>query len=74
MWTTPSGWPATRYCPKENPADPNSKSLETHFENLTTYKNRNGGFWGRGELFVVRNLKTADNAIGYTMSSGQLRP
>ncbi len=57
--------------PKENPADPNSKSLETHFENLTTYKNRNGGFWGRGELFVVRNLKTADNAIGYTMSSGQ---
>ncbi len=57
--------------PKENPADPNSKSLETHFENLTTYKNRNGGFWGRGELFVVRNLKTADNAIGFTMSSGQ---
>src|ERR1044071_2169544 len=32
------------YMPKENPADPNSKSLETHFENLTTYKNRNGGF------------------------------
>jgi cell migration-inducing and hyaluronan-binding protein len=56
---------------KENPADPNSKSLETHFENLTTYKNRNGGFWGRSELFVVKNLKTADNAIGYTMSSGQ---
>ncbi len=56
--------------PKENPADPNSKSLETHFENLTTYKNRNGGVWGRGELFVVRNLKTADNAIGFTMSSG----
>jgi cell migration-inducing and hyaluronan-binding protein len=44
--------------------------VEAHFENLTTYKNRNGGFWGRGELFVVRNLKTADNAIGYTMSSG----
>ena len=58
------------YLPKENPADPNSKTLETHFENLTTYKNRNGGFWGRGELFVVRNLKTADNAIGFTMSSG----
>src|SRR6187399_2061240 len=58
------------YMPKENPADPNSKSLETHFENLITYKNRNGGFWGRGELFVVRNLKTADNATGFTMSSG----
>jgi hypothetical protein len=56
--------------PKENPADPNSKTVETHFENLTTYKNRNGGFWGRGELYVVKNLKSADNAIGFTMSSG----
>ena len=64
------GLAGNAYGPKENPADPNSKSLETHFENLTTYKNRNGGFWGRSELFVVRNLKTADNAIGYTMSSG----
>ena len=64
------GLAGNAYWPKENPADPNSKSLETHFENLTTYKNRNGGFWGRGELFVVRNLKTADNAIGFTMSSG----
>jgi len=59
------------YYAKENPADPNSKSLVTEFNNLTTYKNRNGGFWGRGELFLVKNLKTADNAIGYTMSSGQ---
>ncbi len=41
------------FMPRENPADPNSKRLETHFENLTTYKNRNGGFWGRGE-FVCR--------------------
>ncbi len=62
------GLAGTSYMPKENPADPNSKSVETLFENLTTYKNRNGGFWGRGELFVVRNLKSADNAIGYTMS------
>jgi hypothetical protein len=58
------------YLPKQNPADPDSKTLETHFDNLTTWKNRNGGFWGRGELFVVRNLKSADNAIGFTMSSG----
>jgi cell migration-inducing and hyaluronan-binding protein len=58
------------YMPKEDPADPNSRTLETYFDNLTTYKNRNGGFWGRGELFIVRNLKTADNAIGFTMSSG----
>ena len=64
------GLAGNAYGPKENPADPNSKSLETHFDNLVTYKNRNGGFWGRGELFIVRNLKTADNAIGFTMSSG----
>ncbi len=64
------GLAGNAYAPKENPADRNSKSLETHFDNLLTYKNRNGGFWGRGELFVVRNLKTADNAVGYTMSSG----
>jgi cell migration-inducing and hyaluronan-binding protein len=65
------GLAGASYDPKENPADPTSKTLETHFDNLITYKNRNGGFWGRGELFVVRNLKTADNAIGFTMSSGQ---
>ena len=64
------GLAGNAYLPKANPADANSKSLETHFENLITYKNRNGGFWGRGELFVVRNLKTADNATGFTMSSG----
>jgi hypothetical protein len=64
------GLAGNAYAPKENPADPKSKSLETHFDNLITYKNRNGGFWGRGELFVVKNLKTADNATGFTMSSG----
>src|SRR5687767_7876923 len=58
------------YMPKENPADPNSKSVEAHFENLTTYKNRNGGVWGRGEMHVFRNLKAADNAIGFTHSTG----
>ena len=60
------------YMPRENPADNNSRRLEVHLENLTTWKNRNGGFWGRGELFLVSNLKTADNAIGYTMSTGSL--
>jgi len=54
----------------ENPADPNSKALESEFENLTTYKNRNGGMWGRGEMHVFRNVKFADNAIGYTHASG----
>ena len=58
------------YMPKENPADPNSKSVDALFENLTSYKNRNGGVWGRGERHVFRNLKSADNAIGFTSSTG----
>jgi cell migration-inducing and hyaluronan-binding protein len=55
----------------ENPADPNSTALESVFEDLTTYKNRNGGIWGRGELHVFRNVKFADNAMGFTHASGQ---
>src|SRR5687767_12797953 len=55
---------------QENPADPNSKSVDALLENLTTYKNRNGGVWGRGERHVFKNLKSADNAIGFTHSTG----
>jgi len=54
----------------ENPADPNSTALESVFEDLTSYKNRNGAIWGRGEMHVFRNLKLADNAIGFTHASG----
>jgi cell migration-inducing and hyaluronan-binding protein len=54
----------------ENPADPNSRALESVFEDLTSYKNRNGAIWGRGEMHVFRNLKLADNAIGFTHASG----
>ena len=54
----------------ENPADPNSKAVESVFEDLTAYKNRNGGIWGRGEMHVFRNVKLADNAIGFTHASG----
>src|SRR5262252_4020619 len=54
----------------ENPADPNSRALESIFEDLTAYKNRNGAIWGRGELHVFRNVKLADNAIGFTHASG----
>src|SRR5690606_22766477 len=46
-------------------ADPNdleSEVLETHFEDLTSYKTRNGGLWGRGDMYVYSNLKLADNA------------
>jgi cell migration-inducing and hyaluronan-binding protein len=54
----------------EDPADPNSKALVSAFEDLTAYKNRNGGIWGRGEMHVFRNVKFADNAIGFTHASG----
>ncbi len=54
----------------ENPADPNSKALVSVFEDLTAYKNRNNGIWGRGEMHVFRNVKLADNAIGFTHASG----
>src|SRR6186713_2506464 len=54
----------------ENPADPDSKALESVFEDLTAYKNRNGAIWGRGELHVFRNVKLADNALGFTHAAG----
>jgi cell migration-inducing and hyaluronan-binding protein len=54
----------------ENPADGNSRALESFFEDLTAYKNRNGAIWGRGEMHVFRNVKLADNAIGFTHASG----
>ncbi|MGV3590809.1 MAG: G8 domain-containing protein [Gammaproteobacteria bacterium] len=49
-----------------NPADTNSEMLVSHFENFTSYKNRNGAVWGRGELHLFTNLRVADNAIGFT--------
>ncbi len=55
---------------RENPADIESAMMETVFENLTAYKNRNGGIWGRGEVRTFRELKLADNAMGYTHASG----
>jgi cell migration-inducing and hyaluronan-binding protein len=55
---------------RENPADPNSPSIESVIEDYTGYKNRNGGIWTRGEMKVFRNVKLADNAIGFTSASG----
>ena len=60
------------HIPRENPADTQSRLLESKFEDLTAYKNRNGGYWGRGEYRTIRNYKAADNAIGYTQASGLL--
>ncbi|HUA19104.1 MAG TPA: hypothetical protein VMB25_10200, partial [Bryobacteraceae bacterium] len=53
-----------------NPADANSPQVETLIEDFTSYKNRNNGMWSRGELDLFKNLKLADNAIGYTHASG----
>jgi cell migration-inducing and hyaluronan-binding protein len=64
------GLTGNSHMPTENPADPNSKAVVSVFENLISYKNRNGGLWGRGENHLFRNLKLADNAIGYTHASG----
>jgi len=64
------GLAGNAFMPRENPADPDSDFIETVFEDLTSYKNRNGGLWGRGELHIFRNMRLADNAIGMTHSSG----
>src|SRR5262245_4509767 len=53
-----------------NSADANSTPVETVIEDFTSYKNRNGGMWIRGEMDTFKNLKLADNAIGYTHASG----
>jgi len=53
-----------------NPADANSALAENVIEDFTSYKNRNSGIWARGELRLYRNLKMADNGIGFTQASG----
>jgi G8 domain len=54
------------HIPLANPADANSPIVETVMENFTGYKNRNSGIWFRGEMDTFRNLKLADNGIGFT--------
>ena len=53
-----------------NPADANSAQVESVVEDFTAYKNRNSGIWARGELHLYKNLKMADNGIGFTHASG----
>ncbi len=57
---------------RADPADPNSAILENVIEDFTGYKNRNGAIWTRGEMKTFRNLRLADNAIGFTSASGNL--
>ena len=60
------------FLPLANPADLDSEGVESHFESLTSYKNRNNGLWGRGDLFVYSNAKFADNAVGMTQAAGDI--
>jgi len=53
-----------------NPSDANGPQVESVIEDFTSYKNRNSGIWARGEMHLFKNLKMADNAIGYTHASG----
>jgi cell migration-inducing and hyaluronan-binding protein len=55
-----------------DPNDTSSQPLVSVFEDFTSYKNRHGGVWGRGEMHLFRNLKVADNAIGFTHAAGQV--
>jgi len=55
---------------RADPADGNSEIVVAVFEDFTGYKNRNGAVWGRGEMHLYRNLKLADNAIGFTHAAG----
>ncbi|HSH15436.1 MAG TPA: hypothetical protein VLD18_05340, partial [Verrucomicrobiae bacterium] len=60
------------YIALANPADPNSAQVESVVEDFTAYKNRNSGIWARGEMHLYKNLKMADNGIGFTHASGNV--
>ena len=60
------------YISLADPADPNSAQVEAVVEDFTSYKNRNSGIWARGELHLYKDLKMADNGIGFTHASGNL--
>ena len=53
-----------------DPTDTKSELVTAVIDNYTGYKNRNGAIWSRGENHLYRNMKVADNAIGFTHASG----
>jgi len=57
-------------------ADPANRSgpEESFITDFTSYKNHNSGIWGRGEMHVFKDLKLADNGIGYTHAYPGLAP
>ncbi len=58
----------------ENPADPNSKIVESVFEDLTAYKNRNGGIWGRGEMHAIQEREAGRQRHRLHACVRRLRP
>jgi hypothetical protein len=58
------------YIALADPADPDSPQVESVVEDFTAYKNRNSGIWARGQLHLYKNLKMADNGIGFTHATG----
>ena len=64
------GVTGTVYIQREDPSDISSTPVVNVLEDLTAYKNRNGGLWGRGEETIFTGLKFADNAIGITFATG----
>lgn len=56
-----------------DPSDRNSEKLTSVIEDFTAYKNH-AAIWGRGEHHVFRDMKLADNAIGYTHAFPGLAP
>ena len=58
------------YIALADPADENSPQVESVVEDFTAYKNRNSGIWARGQLHLYKNLKMADNGIGFTHATG----
>jgi len=57
-----------------DPNDTKSKQLETVIDNFTSYKNKNAAIWARGEDHIFKNMKLADNAIGYTHAFPGITP
>lgn len=57
-----------------DPSDTSSEQLETVIEDFTGYKSKNAAIWGRGENHVFRDMKLADNGIGYTHAYPGLAP
>src|SRR4029078_2738410 len=53
-----------------DPTNANSPQVESVVGGFTSSQNRNSGIWARGEMHLFKNLKMADNGIGYTHASG----